>query len=952
LNEYLPAPRNVDWDGDGVASPDDEWIELYNRENTSVDLGGWQLDDVADGGTSPYPIPPDTVIPARGVRVFFKKETGIALNNAGDTVRLIRPDGVVAETHSYTNANYDESYAKTVDGGNEWTTTDSPSPGSLNGESTPTPAITLTPTPAPTATATPTPVEPGAVLINEVVTDPQQDWNDSTGGNGIPFDTTPGNGTVSSSDEWIELLNVTECSLDLTGWSLVMSDTSPATQVLGEGNAVLRFSNGGSLTDFRPGERLVIGNPKGALNNDVYIELRDATGRRVDDVEIGDDPEHDGPDGAPQFGQDGNATTAYNEAVARVPDGVDTDDDIADFTKGWATIGAHNGWPVAGRQVHLPILNVLANGDLCQSSLDIQNVGREVTKAVVLFWAAPGACPPQCAGPVAVVCSGLLRPGAAWHVPAPQVPATAMSATVFSAFAQPHPAFEEGAELFADALCQALAKRVVGDCDRYRRFKRAFDQQREWDPGRGYPDFDFGAFPGEPLAVQVTRQCTTETGIRALASYAGLTGLELGQFDAQFGGFAFYAPLVYGAARGLNTFLYVQNAGVECTSVELWFRAQERCRRATVCQILSLAPGETYAFDVNSCVPPGFVGSVWVRTSERAAIAVDTVGDGVLMTWQAQPAGTGARPSVPPGSAGCSPAKDDSASTFGSQVNYGPLIYREFQGWDTTIQVQNLSATTNARVKVYFLDRAGSIITSVVDWICPRGSQTFFLPVINNLPGNFVGQVRVESQEWFAPSGSAVAPSNIVAVTQLIRYGDPARTRPLEAMAYVLFPEQQAFDWQHGPIGQVLGLGAVGRIAVPGLRWRAGDLGLVSEIALQNVVPAPGFTDAALFFYDQNGLLDLLCETLNAGQVESISLDAWGYVNPGFRGSVVISAVFWEHPVLGSGRNLVGLAAVKIERRRTVQPGAGTGDEATATRGVPVVEPGFQARNLPQVRCP
>ena len=943
MNEYLPAPRNVDWDGDGTVGPDDEWIELYNRENFDVDLGGWQLDDVADGGTSPYTIPPDTLIPARGVRVFFQRETGIVLNNAGDTVRLIRPDGVVVESHSYTNADYDASFAKTVDGGDTWTTAYPPSPGHLNA------SIVVLPTP----TSSSTPVQPGAVVINEVVTDPQQDWSDSAAGNGIPFDAIPGNGRVSSSDEWIELLNVTECPLDLTGWSLVMIDTSPAIQVLGEGSAVLRFSDGGSLTDFRPGERLVIGNPKGALNNDVYIELRDAAGRRVDDVEIGDDPERDGSDGAPQVGQNGNASTIYNEAVARVPDGVDTDDDGADFAKGRATIGASNGFPVTGRQVYLPALNVLADGGYCQSFLDIQNVGREITKAVVLFWSAPSACPPQCAGPIDVVCSGLLRPGGTWRMSLPRGPSDAVSAAVFSAFAQPHPKFEGGADLFADALCESLVERVVRDCDRYRQFKRAFDRQGKWDPGRGNPDFDFGAFPGEPLAVQVTRQCVTDTGVPARASYAGLTGSELGRFDTQFGGFAFYVPLVYGDARGLNTFLYIQNADVECTSVELWFRAQDQCQRAIVCQIPSLAPGESHIFDVSSCVTPGFVGNAWIRTSVRTSVVVDTVGDGILMSSQAKPATQATtRSREAPNPTACGPTRDVNALAIGSPVNYGPLVFREFQGWDTVMQVQNLSPTLNARVKVYFLGNSGDIITSVVDWICPQGSQTFFLSAISGLPGDFTGQVRVESQEWFTPGGSVVAPPNIVATAQLIRYSDPTRTHPLEAMAYALFSEQQAFDWQLGPTGQVPGPGAVGRIAIPELRWSAGDSGFVSEIALQNVVPVPGFTDVALLLYDQNGLLDLLCETLGPGEAEFISLDAWGYLNPGFQGSAVVSAVFWEHPAPASGRNLVGLAAVKIERRRTVQLADGLGDEATASRGVPMLEPFFDAGDLPEITCP
>jgi len=122
LNEFLPAPRDVDWDGDGTADYNDEWIELYNPGSTAVGLGGWQLDDVAEGGSAPYTIPAGRVIQPGGFLVFFKRETGIALDNDGDWVRLLRPDGSAADEHRYTHSpGYDRSFSRTVDGGGEWT---------------------------------------------------------------------------------------------------------------------------------------------------------------------------------------------------------------------------------------------------------------------------------------------------------------------------------------------------------------------------------------------------------------------------------------------------------------------------------------------------------------------------------------------------------------------------------------------------------------------------------------------------------------------------------------------------------------------------------------------------------------------------------------------------------------------------------------------------------------
>jgi DNA/RNA endonuclease YhcR with UshA esterase domain len=122
LNEFLPAPRSVDWDGDGTADYNDEWIELYNAGQAAVGLGGWQLDDVAEGGSGPYTIPADKIIPPGGFLVFFKKDTGISLNNDEDWVRLLRPDRTVADEYHYTSSpGYDRSFGRTVDGGGHWT---------------------------------------------------------------------------------------------------------------------------------------------------------------------------------------------------------------------------------------------------------------------------------------------------------------------------------------------------------------------------------------------------------------------------------------------------------------------------------------------------------------------------------------------------------------------------------------------------------------------------------------------------------------------------------------------------------------------------------------------------------------------------------------------------------------------------------------------------------------
>jgi hypothetical protein len=144
LNELLPAPHEVDWDGDGAAGSSDEWIELHNSAATAVDLGGWHLGD-ASGGPG-YIIPAGQWIGPSGFLVFYHRQTGLTLNNDGDTVRLLYPDGSLAESVAYANAPYDRSFSRTAAGA--WTWDYSPSPG---GPNLPPP----TPPPAPTPTEMP-----------------------------------------------------------------------------------------------------------------------------------------------------------------------------------------------------------------------------------------------------------------------------------------------------------------------------------------------------------------------------------------------------------------------------------------------------------------------------------------------------------------------------------------------------------------------------------------------------------------------------------------------------------------------------------------------------------------------------------------------------------------------------------------------------------------------------
>ncbi len=222
LNELLPWPQAVDWDGDGVADAYDEWIELFNLSPVAVDLGGWGLDDVAEGGSRPYIFPAGTWLDGGGFLVVYRRQSGIALNNDGDTVRLLGPDGAELDTFTYRNPRPDRSYSRTVDGTGVWTDTYPPSPGRSN----------AAPTPTPTATATATPTQfPAGVYLNEILPDPKAvDWD--------------GNGIANFADEWVELYNAGSAPAALGGWALAddtKTYTLPVGTVIWPGGYLLLF---------------------------------------------------------------------------------------------------------------------------------------------------------------------------------------------------------------------------------------------------------------------------------------------------------------------------------------------------------------------------------------------------------------------------------------------------------------------------------------------------------------------------------------------------------------------------------------------------------------------------------------------------------------------------------------------------------------------------------------
>jgi hypothetical protein len=129
LNEVLPVPAAVDWDGDGSADERDEWIELHNAGPAAVDIGGWFI------GTSlsqavVYAMPEGTVLQPGAFAVLYRARTGVILDDGGEQVRLIDLRGEVVDKVAFGALGADTSYSR--DGQGAWHSNWAPSPGAPN----------------------------------------------------------------------------------------------------------------------------------------------------------------------------------------------------------------------------------------------------------------------------------------------------------------------------------------------------------------------------------------------------------------------------------------------------------------------------------------------------------------------------------------------------------------------------------------------------------------------------------------------------------------------------------------------------------------------------------------------------------------------------------------------------------------------------------------------------
>lgn len=142
INEYLASNISCCSDPDGLAGEFDDWIEIFNKGNTAVDLGGMYLSDsIANPFKFRIPLgqAAKTTVAPGGYLVIYADEQGtqgplhanFKLNQLGEQVGLFFKDGRTIDTRIFGIQESDKSEGRKPNGSSTWSKM-SPTRGSSN----------------------------------------------------------------------------------------------------------------------------------------------------------------------------------------------------------------------------------------------------------------------------------------------------------------------------------------------------------------------------------------------------------------------------------------------------------------------------------------------------------------------------------------------------------------------------------------------------------------------------------------------------------------------------------------------------------------------------------------------------------------------------------------------------------------------------------------------------
>ena len=141
INEIYVSPNTeqyggIDWNGDGeISRYSNQFVEIHNPTESAVDMGGWWIDDIADGGSPACSVAWGTTIEAGAYVVFYRAQTNIEFDYFdGDTVSISNPSGTLVDSVSYgvNDSEWGIPYGYGADGNWAKLSDGSPTPGGPN----------------------------------------------------------------------------------------------------------------------------------------------------------------------------------------------------------------------------------------------------------------------------------------------------------------------------------------------------------------------------------------------------------------------------------------------------------------------------------------------------------------------------------------------------------------------------------------------------------------------------------------------------------------------------------------------------------------------------------------------------------------------------------------------------------------------------------------------------
>lgn len=105
INEILPSPKGPD--------SEEEWIEIFNKNNFEVNISQWKIQDTT-GAVTAYTFPEGTKISAEGFLVLKRTKSKITLNNSEDGLEFLNPDKKIIDKINYEKASLGQSFNRTL----------------------------------------------------------------------------------------------------------------------------------------------------------------------------------------------------------------------------------------------------------------------------------------------------------------------------------------------------------------------------------------------------------------------------------------------------------------------------------------------------------------------------------------------------------------------------------------------------------------------------------------------------------------------------------------------------------------------------------------------------------------------------------------------------------------------------------------------------------------------